>query len=153
MKILNLNFEVGIIPHNLFSNQYESLELLKSFSFYQMISNYFFDLNFIYLWVWSWSSTWSTKMSAKNTSQSNDLVPLHVMLLSQFKSNLWLSTSCKHISNLSAFQSLWLLIILVFVTFLADSELLNIKSITPKVQIQWPWNLVAMCFNKYSRSL
>ena len=105
VKILNLNFEVGIIPHNLFSNQYESLELLNSFSFYQMISNYFFDLNFIYLWVWSWSSTWSTKISAKTLHNQMTLYLFMSYFFLNSKPNLWLSTSYKHISHLRAFQS------------------------------------------------
>ena len=46
----------------------------------------------------------------------------------------------------------FMLIILLFAIFQADSVFLNIKSITPKIQNQWPWNLVEMCNTKSSSS-
>ena len=64
------------------------------------------------------------------------------------KSNLGTSNTCKHVSNLRTFESMWLLINPIIITFLADYVPFNEKSISPNVQIQMPQNSVKMCFTK-----
>ena len=92
----------------------------------------------------------STK-SVQNTLHNQlALYSLLVMLLDHLKTKLGGSITYKHVFNLRTFQSKWLLINLVIVTFLIDYVHLKDKCITLNVQIQIPRNLVEMCFTKYS---
>ena len=68
------------------------------------------------------------------------------------KPNLGTSNTCKQVSNLRTFQSKWLQINPIIVTFVADSVPFNEKFISPNVQIQMPWHLVEMWFTKLSSS-
>ena len=93
------------------------------------------------------------QICAKYTPQSNNLVLIscHASRSSQ-KPNLGTSNTCKHVSNLRTFQSKWLLINPTFVTFLTDFVPFKEISISPKVQIQIPLNLVEVFFTKLSSS-
>jgi hypothetical protein len=74
------------------------------------------------------------------------------MVLDNPKPNLGTSNTCKHVFNLRTFQSKWLLINPVIITFLVDSVPFKEKCISPNVQAQMPQNLVAMWFTKLSSS-
>jgi hypothetical protein len=90
-------------------------------------------------------------MCAKYTPQSNGLI-LFACHASRSKPNLGALITYKHVFNLRNFQSKWLQINPIIITFLADFVPFNEKFISSNLQIQMPQNFMEICFTKLSSS-